>query len=628
MPADRPHHHTHPHPYARPPSPAPAPSRPPPTPASDASRPAIHPTPLYPLLSHIRIHILPTKLDGNLPTAYARVEALAGIVSPVEDASVIVTALRGRARLVKVLGSAQMVDERWIVGMEWLTRAYEEVVAYGEARQRAGSVGRDVPESSLQPAVNLPPLQRTYVPPPHVPAREAYMIPNTGAYVRHPPAEPPVVSDAQDAVHQDPRDLAPFPVGIELRDIPNRAVQRCSPLKCVNQDIIDAIKPIYQMREYDDPDQRNSNVLSYRRSMSILKSVPRRIESGADALQLPDLGAKVAERIDEFLSTGHVIEAEEILASDRFQTLEMLASVYTVGHRKARELYTDWGCRTLEDLAEHYALKEAAEWDSGVVGEGIPSGYAPTFRRVGAAGSLSSPSRRRRSRDAARRRREGKMSAAEIVREWIGLKPDLDSKIPRAEVAEIEACVGAELEALLPGCRYTVTGGYRRGKPESNDVDIVFCPPTEDVDVGRLLRDLVTRMADLGIITHVLHVAVASHHTKDHANFDGLDKAFILFRLPPTVLPDGTIHCRLTRRVDFIMAPKNKYALAVLGWSGSMMFERDLKRYAENELNLKFDSGRFADRSTGEEYFPKTEREIFEILGLRYVQPQWRNADA
>jgi hypothetical protein len=32
---------------------------------------------------------------------------------------------------------------------------------------------------------------------------------------------------------------------------------------------IDAIKPIYQMREYDDPDQRNSNVLSYKRSMSV-----------------------------------------------------------------------------------------------------------------------------------------------------------------------------------------------------------------------------------------------------------------------------------------------------------------------------------------------------------------------
>lgn len=115
------------------------------------------------------------------------------------------------------------------------------------------------------------------------------------------------------------------------------------------------------------------------------------------------------------------------------------------------------------------------------------------------------------------------------------------------------------------------------------------------------------------------------------------------------------------------MAPKAKYALAVLGWSGSMMFERDLK-YVPATLacpfaliilastltddmlrtkckssssgsvsrkltlpdyrNLKFDSGRFADRSTGEEYFPKTEREIFDILDLRYVRPKWRNADA
>lgn len=70
------------------------------------------------------------------------------------------------------------------------------------------------------------------------------------------------------------------------------------------------------------------------------------------------------------------------------------------------------------------------------------------------------------------------------------------------------------------------------------------------------------------------------------------------------------------------------------------------RRYAENEMQveletcafpmltlpvyrgLHFDSGRFAHRSTGEEYFPKTEREIFDILALRYVRPKWRNADA
>lgn len=44
---------------------------------------------------------------------------------------------------------------------------------------------------------------------------------------------------------------------------------------------------------------------------------------------------------------------------------------------------------------------------------------------------------------------------------------------------------------------------YRRGKPMSSDVDVVFCPPNIDEDIG-LLRDLYLRLSALGIITHVL----------------------------------------------------------------------------------------------------------------------------
>lgn len=104
----------------------------------------------------------------------------------------------------------------------------------------------------------------------------------------------------------------------------------------------------------------------------------------------------------------------------------------------------------------------------------------------------------------------------------------------------------------------------------------------------------------VGIVTHVLReyhrwglsftsdpstaeLTASSHQFTEHNNFDGLDKAFVLFRLPPKPSDDGTgtVQRRLTRRVDFIMAPKAKYALAVLGWSGSMMFERDLKYVAQ-----------------------------------------------
>ena len=64
-------------------------------------------------------------------------------------------------------------------------------------------------------------------------------------------------------------DLEPFPGDVKLSDIPKRCVERASPLVCVNQDIIDAIKPIYEDREFEELAQKNSNILSYRRSMSV-----------------------------------------------------------------------------------------------------------------------------------------------------------------------------------------------------------------------------------------------------------------------------------------------------------------------------------------------------------------------
>jgi DNA polymerase mu len=64
-------------------------------------------------------------------------------------------------------------------------------------------------------------------------------------------------------------DIQLYPEDVQLDEIPKRCVERPSPLVCVNQDIVDAIKPIYEDREFEELAQKNSNVLSYRRSMSV-----------------------------------------------------------------------------------------------------------------------------------------------------------------------------------------------------------------------------------------------------------------------------------------------------------------------------------------------------------------------
>ena len=71
--------------------------------------------------------------------------------------------------------------------------------------------------------------------------------------------------------------------------------------------------------------------------------------------------------------------------------------------------------------------------------------------------------------------------------------------------------------------------------------------------------------SDLDAVRRSINAPIHAHSN----NFDNLDKVFVIFRLPGK----GRLH----RRVDIIMAPKERYAAAVLSWSGSMMFERDFK---------------------------------------------------
>lgn len=78
------------------------------------------------------------------------------------------------------------------------------------------------------------------------------------------------------------------------------------------------------------------------------------------------------------------------------------------------------------------------------------------------------------------------------------------------------------------------------------------------------------------------------------------------------------------------------------------MFQRDLRQWAKDKCGMKFDSSgmcvpfsfvlRFylwltllapprTRRYDSKEFYPRTEKEAFELLGLEWVDPVWRNAD-
>lgn len=58
----------------------------------------------------------------------------------------------------------------------------------------------------------------------------------------------------------------------------------------------------------------------------------------------------------------------------------------------------------------------------------------------------------------------------------------------------------------------------------------------------------------------------------------------------------------------------------------SKMFERSLREYAKNERKMHLTSQELRSIETGESFNVKDEKDIFELLGLKFILPELRNA--
>ncbi|KAL7277561.1 hypothetical protein ACG7TL_008484 [Trametes sanguinea] len=396
----------------------------------------------------------------------------------------------------------------------------------------------------------------------------------------------------------------PIPTNLQNLDYMSRyACQRASPLVCPNQDLVRELDIIRQSRALEGEER---SALSYQRALSIIKAYPERIRSLKQVAKLPYIGTKISGLVEEFLDSGKIAEAQTIKASERFQALSLFSSIYGIGPNAARRLY-NLGLRTLDDLEVYYGV-EHEEVD-------VPPGDSEIIEIEG---------QREHGKPLARESREYEEGLSDSwIRIALGLREDFTKKIPRDEVEEMGRVVMKELNELEPGCVSTIVGGHRRGKPESNDVDIVFTHSDPDKVKG-LCKRFVRRLHERGMVTHVMHLSgFHGHNPLRTTHWDSLEKALTVFILPPS----SPFYQGTRRRLDLIFAPPEVYWTAVIGWSGSIMFQRDLRQWAKDKLGMKFDSSGITRRYDSKEIHPKTEKEVFDLFGLEWVDPTWRNAD-
>ncbi|CAO3574201.1 unnamed protein product [Mortierella alpina] len=350
---------------------------------------------------------------------------------------------------------------------------------------------------------------------------------------------------------------------------PHAAGQKEEP--AYNKAILEQLKIL--MDHYDTIKTKGSKehfkVINYRKAITAIRALDYDITSEAMALKVPRVGKKIAQKIGECIALGKIKKLDHLdWDQERSRVETLFRSIYGVGS----EMATDWynkGLRTLDDVRK------------------LP----------------------------------------DLTKNQIsGLKyyEDLLQRIPRAEVEEIGKVVSASAAKLHPEIQVQVTGSYRRGQPDCGDIDIVVARP--DIDFGgdlfvimdHILKDLISQ----GFLADHLSLPVWSDEMEGqmkHFKYMGICK------LPG----EGHVH----HHIDILVVPWMHLGAVLLYFTGNDICNRSMRLLASNRGMRLSDKGLFAGVMRGKNrkklneghwVAGRTEREIFDYLKIKYLEPHER----
>lgn len=312
-------------------------------------------------------------------------------------------------------------------------------------------------------------------------------------------------------------------------------------------------------------------VRAYSTSIAAISAYPFFLQSENEILRLPGCDQRIAALWAEWVesaedvSSRHLRVVDALEKDEDLQHLKLFHEIWGVGPDTARKFYYDKGWKDIDDVIEY--------------------GWS-TLNRV----------------------------------QQIGVKfyDEFQVKIPRPEVEEIAETI--HRHARL--CRSVtendwntdrdmvtvIVGGYRRGKSECGDVDVILSHRNEEMTKD-LVVDVVSSLEQEGWITHTLTLNTTTsdrdqqtlpYRGVSHGHgFDSLDKALCVWQNPDYDQQKHEKNPNIHRRVDIIISTWRTVGCAVLGWSGATTFQRDIRRWVKREKGWKFDSSGIRDRATG-----------------------------
>uniref|UniRef100_A0A8C5RRD2 DNA polymerase n=1 Tax=Laticauda laticaudata TaxID=8630 RepID=A0A8C5RRD2_LATLA len=109
---------------------------------------------------------------------------------------------------------------------------------------------------------------------------------------------------------------------------------------------------------------------AYRKAASVISKYPSKIKSGSEAKKLDGVGTKIAEKIDEFLSTGKLRKIEKIRQDDTSSSINLLTRVSDLKKNENKlNHHQRIGLKYFKDFEKRIPRKEMLEMQEVVLSE-------------------------------------------------------------------------------------------------------------------------------------------------------------------------------------------------------------------------------------------------------------------
>ena len=182
----------------------------------------------------------------------------------------------------------------------------------------------------------------------------------------------------------------------------------------------------------------------------------------------------------------------------------------------------------------------------------------------------------------------------------VGLKyyEEIQERIPRSEIEEFKKIfTNIFITDTNTNTKFEIVGSYRRESQTSGDIDVIITGNTSIV-----YKKFVDNLLKTGIILEVLS--------------SGQLKTLVIAKLPGK---------HIARRVDFLYAPPDEFAFAILYFTGSKSFNTLMRQYSLNKGYTFNEHGiyKLENKKKGEKVNKEfnTEKDIFDFLGLEFKTP-------